>query len=366
MELEFDKEIDAILRRSRETRGALGGDNPPSKHLDADIIAAFAENALPEKTKLLNMKHFADCDRCRKQLSQTITMNAEATSTSVVSAPVADTAIPWYQSLFKAPSIAPAMGALVLAFSGVLGYFILQNYNDSKNATVTQVAEQEPPRGGPYFGGDAGMAANLNALSVMANTANVSNKMAASPESRANAAANSAAKENATANTVSVDRSDRNFALDGVMAEAAKPVAASPTNTVESKDDFDEQKSDTKKLKQVKDLELLKRDQTELRGRDAQPPAAKMSPMHSGPRQNQLNQANNSVFDMAVSRTVGGKTFDSRNGVWYDSAYRGQATVNHRRGTDEYEKLDKGLRNIADTLGGTIVVVWKEKAYRIQ
>ena len=69
---------------------------------------------------------------------------------------------------------------------------------------------------------------------------------------------------------------------------------------------------------------------------------------------------------MPVTRLVGGKRFDNRNGVWYDSAYRGQATINLRRASDEYKKIDKGVRNIADTLGGTVVVVWKDKAYRIQ
>lgn len=69
---------------------------------------------------------------------------------------------------------------------------------------------------------------------------------------------------------------------------------------------------------------------------------------------------------MPLTRTVSGKTFNKRDGAWYDSAYRGQATVNVRRGTDEFKKLDGGLRNIAITLGGTVVVVWKEKTYRIQ
>jgi len=64
--------------------------------------------------------------------------------------------------------------------------------------------------------------------------------------------------------------------------------------------------------------------------------------------------------------SVGGKTFKRENNVWYDSAYRGQATVNVSRGTNEYKKLDSGLRGIAENLGGTVVVVWKTKAYRIQ
>lgn len=67
-----------------------------------------------------------------------------------------------------------------------------------------------------------------------------------------------------------------------------------------------------------------------------------------------------------TTTSVGGKTFKRENNVWYDSAYRGQPTANVTRGTNEYKKLDAGLRGIAENLGGTVVVVWKAKAYRIQ
>ena len=79
MELEFDKEIDAIRRKARSDT-AVSTVAVSSAHIDADSVAAFAENALPEKAKLLYMEHFADCDGCRKLLSQTVLMNAEAVS----------------------------------------------------------------------------------------------------------------------------------------------------------------------------------------------------------------------------------------------------------------------------------------------
>src|SRR6266571_4812119 len=128
MELEFDKEVDAILRKAR------GGVATSAKavHLDADTIAAFAEGALPERAKLLYIGHFADCDRCRKQLSEVIVMNrgADAAAASIVSAPVAGVATPWYAKLFRTPNLAPnlaiAMGSLVVIFSGVLGFMLLQ------------------------------------------------------------------------------------------------------------------------------------------------------------------------------------------------------------------------------------------------
>jgi hypothetical protein len=76
------------------------------------------------------------------------------------------------------------------------------------------------------------------------------------------------------------------------------------------------------------------------------------------------------MMDSAVrsdsTRSVGGRTFQKKDGVWYDGAYHGQATINVHRGTDAYKKLDSGLRSIADSLGGTVVTVWKGKAYRIQ
>jgi len=63
---------------------------------------------------------------------------------------------------------------------------------------------------------------------------------------------------------------------------------------------------------------------------------------------------------------VGGRSFNNRDGAWYDTGYHGQSTINIGRGTEEFKKLDGGLRSIANNLGGVVVVVWKGKAYRIQ
>src|SRR5437868_11517008 len=102
MELEFDKEINAILRKARDSNAVS-----TESHIDADSIAAFAENALPERAKLAFTQHFADCERCRKVLSRSILMNAEAGTAvaSAVAAPVADVAAPWYQKLLKIPNL---------------------------------------------------------------------------------------------------------------------------------------------------------------------------------------------------------------------------------------------------------------------
>src|SRR5438094_3342959 len=127
MELEFDKEINAMLRKARDSN-VVSGIMSAEAHVDADAIAAFAENALPEKAKLAYTKQFADCDRCRKILSRSILMNKEGDTraASAFAAPL-ELPVPWYQKLLKIPNLALAMGALVLTFGGILFYIAFQN-----------------------------------------------------------------------------------------------------------------------------------------------------------------------------------------------------------------------------------------------
>jgi len=381
MELEFDKEIDAILQKARPDRGVLVGDEPhdepkSKEHLDADVIAAFAENALPENARLLYVEHFADCDRCRKQLSFAMQMNAASENriAPAVSESETNKIIPWYQRIFRLPNLAVGMGALVLVFGGLLGFLVLQRSGDS-NATISQVTKPEEKRESAVSlsqNSDAiptpsevpMMAAN--AASVSANTsANAAaiNRGDAENEKPASVMSNAAAK---------APDAENNFSLDGQDADdlraAKKPAAAAPAPADSAASgvaaERDEKKATAEALKSNdKDRTALAKRKMEDRSfsRDAPPPPGKViGPMRS---QNQSNQSN--VGQMSVTRTVSGKTFANRDGAWYDSAYANQSTINIRRGTSEYKKLDSGLRNIADTLGGTVVVVWKSKAYRI-
>jgi uncharacterized protein HemX len=107
----------------------------------------------------------------------------EGAASSFVAAQNAGAAVPWYEILFKTQNLALAMGAIVLAFSGVLGYLVLQNRNAETNSSVSQVTEQEPALGGPYFGGELG-AANSNALANASNTSAAANAPAANADAR--------------------------------------------------------------------------------------------------------------------------------------------------------------------------------------
>src|ERR1044071_9281392 len=100
MELEFDKEIDALLRRAERASPVVS-----ESHLDADELAAFAENALPESTRQMYVAHLADCDRCRKMLSGFVATAPEmaAAAAAIAAAPEAavKTTLSWYQRIFR-------------------------------------------------------------------------------------------------------------------------------------------------------------------------------------------------------------------------------------------------------------------------
>lgn len=383
MELEFDKEIDVLLRKARDDRGVLVGDDPPEpkKHLDADVIAAFAENAIPESSKRLYVEHFADCDSCRRMLSQTILMNAEAdqaAASAVSPAPIAAAAPPWYERIFRGPNLALAMGALVLAFSGILGFLLFER--SGKSLDVAKVTDQEQrPAGGSNIASepfaserqDTGMA---NASAPAANTtANATPQLpgTSSSSNATNTASNTAVST--TSRSVSDlplnGRNVKDLKPDGVDSSGAgRPAAAAPPapvvsgETLAARDD----KANEYKLKDVDDG-LAKTEEKKAERDEAPKVAAKRA---AGPMNTQVQQQSNvaamGTFENTARKQAGGRSFTQRNGVWYDDAYHGQPTRNYKRGTDDYKNLDSGLRSIADTIGGTVVVVWKEKAYRIQ
>ncbi|MBV9217542.1 MAG: hypothetical protein JO053_15350 [Acidobacteria bacterium] len=376
MELEFDKEIDAILRRARSAEAV----DPTAKgsHLDADTVNAFVENALPERARANYTAHFADCARCRKLLSSSITLNTAAVSAAGIAAesvrdtPAINAAVPWYSKLFRTPSLALGMGALVIVFSGVLGYMFLKD----RGAAAPTISQLKPPA---YESSTTANASNSNASSAATASANSSANAAVSnsavPEPLAE---NERGPGGPSTGTGSGSASANTRESDGIASNngggsAAQPMvsappppvstdAPKPTDTMRKADvaaamrtGDDKDKEDEKKSARTEDTR-----------RDLPMTASKVGPSRAGPVQNQSNNVGQTMGEMAVTRNAGGKTFNNRNGAWYDSAYHGQATTNIRRGSDEFKKLDAGLRSIANQIGGVVIVVWSGKAYRIQ
>jgi len=70
------------------------------------------------------------------------------------------------------------------------------------------------------------------------------------------------------------------------------------------------------------------------------------------------------------TRTVSGRRFAREGNVWVDAAYdSSRATINVARGSEQFRALvadEPGLGAIAQQLNGVVIVVWKDRVYRIQ
>ncbi len=387
MEFEFDKEMDSLLRQAAQGETASVNSkfkiqNSKLPHLDADEISIFAENALPKKLRENAVAHFADCDRCRRILSDLIAQNLENEIVSAKQADVFAPNIPWYRSLFAFPNLAYTLGALVLVFSGLIAFTVLQSVDNSKNSEVSQVSERQTGGGkGMSSDGEAEIVErnadvltppNMSPNDAMSN-ASMSNSASSSNATMSNAPLNSAARSSnansasnvsTVSNKSSVSANASPKAEPRTEGEAAKPAAtdlafqgATAQNLAEEKR---ERGKDDKKSAETSDM---------TKTSPASPKPTEHSVSVDGVDKSDADSVKAKKMARAQSvetTSVGGKTFKRADNVWVDSAYKGQPAAVITRGTKEYKKLDSGLRSIVENLGGTIIVVWKDKAYRIQ
>jgi len=137
-----------------------------------------------------------------------------------------------------------------------------------------------------------------------------------------------------------------------------------------------ENERDKKKDEQAAVADEVVAQNNDQRAQREMAPNAKSAPRTNGPRQvqsqTQINQNQIQTLPqggasvMSSLRTAGGKNFELRDGIWYDTAYSGQGKKDVKRGTEKFLRLDAGLRSIADQIGGTVVVVWNGQAFKIK
>lgn len=425
MEVDFDKQIDTILRDL--AKGNAVAESPPPAHLDADELSAFAENVLPPKARLRAMEHLADCSNCRKTYSTFVSLNNETESETIheeVKTIAAIPEIPWYRKLFAFPQLSYLMGALALVLTGAIGLLLFQNSQDSGSSLAMKEPAAEKAKGpsGASSEGDVAdngsfstNSANTIANSVAVPASNVSSSVTnsasnisvnpASPTTTAASPADSAPKPMATPLAVGVANTatssdaptadklaekerDRNAKEDAVVVkggETSQPsneVSATPTPSAgQSRSDDNMSRSQAMEQQNVARNSQTLYPDTGNEAKRSTPSAAPVPSKKSAQREdsgsgnyakdeevrkNKAEPKLKSTPKPTVFKDVAGKSFRNVNGIWTDTNYKGGNTINVKRGTDEYKKLDSGLRSTADYLGGTVIVVWKSKNYKIQ
>lgn len=379
---EFDKEIDVLLRQAAQ--GEIAFEESGFKiqdsglpHLNADEISLFAENALPKRSRENALAHFADCDRCRKILSDLISQNPENEVVSDSETDVFAPAIPWYRKFFVFPNLAYTLGALVLVFSGLVAFTVLQSVDEPQNAELSQISEQ--PRGGPFTDETTIVQEqNTNTLmsgNSMSNSSRSNTAATSSPNMTSNSSANSTVRNsnaNSTSNSSAVSNkstvSENELSMDGISSEVTvtqQRVTELPLNG-RNFSNLTAEKTESDKAKKQEQKEKKKAEETTDTSAAAPSPSVLENQVTSSGALRANARKKMRTMDGDETTSVSGKTFKRAGNGWVDSAYKGQATTNITRGTSEFKKLDSDLRRIAENLGGTVIIFWKDKAYRIQ
>jgi hypothetical protein len=372
MKEETKNEMDLLLRRLGRRDDASV---PDADHLDADELSAYAENALPVAARTRYTAHLAECSRCRElmvQLSSAVGIIAE-TDTATVAKPSA-----WrtfLASLFTPMVLRYAAPAVILIALAVIG-IRLQHSNQSARV-VTQLTnnEQRP-----------------SALPEAKSTGTVDDsitKTEPSPEGL---------KDKQTKNqqpATPAPPPNMAPAVSSVEAEVSKDKAEQPKpeqQTAIANEPPPPPKSEPSATPEVRqksaDAEVNKK---EVRNMTTAAPAAQRSARADDEKDSNTNNFSRppkttervsgiasvgSAGDLkredssANTRSVAGRRFQKKGGVWIDTAYDSSKEVmTVTRGSEGYRSLvadEPAIKTIADELDGEIVVVWKGHTYRIR
>lgn len=404
-----DKDMDVLI--GRYAKGAAKG--TPVEHPDADELNAFAEGALPPSARGRYLSHFADCDDCRKLVSQlAVTTGAGVEVRIPAFEPVAE---PWWKKLsavFAIPTLRYAAFTVVLLAVGGIAFLAWRQPAQRNAEMVAQNQPQTSPVEAvkPATTQEPQVARNEN-TQPSSNSAipqpTVSSASATSDQNRSGLTTLSpppppkpadalAAKDTAPV-VAGAGRAD-----DAPRAQSTPSYAPAPVETyrMESRERAqqspgaspggprrNESYDKSKVLDRASSGDFAKaRDEDSNRAASNQPATEnKQDASKSAPTSSEVAVASrrrvgesrvearkssgtrSSSEEAEQTRSVGGRKFKRQGNAWVDSKLKSSMSVRTvGRGSEEFENLDSGLRSIAKQLSGEIVVVWKGKAYRIR
>lgn len=397
MRQETNNEIDLLLRRMSRHDGSAARDGEVrDRHLDADELSSYAQNALPPAARARYTEHLVECSTCRKlvtELSLSFGANAAA------AAPVETVAEPgalkkFFASLFTPMVLRYAVPALGLIVVAAIGFVVLRDR--SRNDFVAQVEpkqnEAAPLSATPEAPAPASSPnASAEGYKQPDRPREIADAKEAAPKT--GTAANDAAGSGPAPAPAPTPARDENTAAapqTGFMSEP-RPV----TKTGAATESEDQKKEEPKKKDEVARKEpapaanVQSADSTVSTARANEPVSEyHRAPQPAGQRVDEskreavpvqkrsaslgtLSRARSETDkDDAETRTVSGRRFRKERGIWTDTAYDSStATVNMARGSEQFRALvadEPEVKKIAEQLDGEVIVVWKGRAYRIR
>lgn len=378
MKEETKNEMDLLLRRLGRRDGATV---PDTDHLDADELSAYAENALPAAARARYTAHLAECSRCRELVVQLSSAAGVVVATDTVSVSKPSVWRTFLASLFTPMVLryaAPALGLIVVA---AIGFVVLRRQQGSAKFD-TQVAQNEQPAARPTAQ-PSGTSYDSITRAVSASSPEELQKQAANkPSPVYPSAPNSAPVVSSVDADVSKDKASDKAAQaqskpeeqTASANEAPPPPKTEPTPvaTTEARQkpaDAEANKKEVRGLPTASAPTAARETRDERKREDkddfARTPQAvdRVSGLRPG-------SASVAKLRNTGTRSVAGREFQKKGGVWIDTAYdSSKEVVSVTRGSEQYRGLvadEPAIKTIADELDGEIIVVWKGHTYRIR
>jgi hypothetical protein len=417
---EMDRLLKRYARRGGEAlRAGLDEDNEANKtvHMDADELNAYAEGALPENARSRYFAHLADCDTCRKLVTD-LTLAASLADEGKARVAATDVSHArswrdWLASIFSPPVLrygVPALALFAIIVVAIVATrtqreasFVAQSNKDEKSYSQSATANNSSPEQAATAGTTAENHSNSNIALPTDDQKKAQPDVAATPspantrsiEKDVPGATVIAADKPAPPPTVgSANEVFRESEGPGKRVEESPSVAtAQPSSPAES--------ASTAEAVTVRDRREAER-KAKVAGKDDD--EVRVTPNTAGGIASGKSEANESrsdagreitsrsiqnlpatrkapaapksdTADLAAqkerkeeTRSVGGRKFRKQGSAWVDTAYKSsRQTTNVARGSEQYRALvadEPELRSITQQLGGEVIVVWKSRAYR--
>jgi hypothetical protein len=414
-------EMDRLLRRyarrgGEALRAGLDEDNEANNtvHMDADELNAYAEGALPENARSRYFAHLADCDTCRKLVTD---LTLAASLADEGKARVAATDVSpvkswrdWLASIFSPPVLrygVPALALFAIIVVAIVATrtqreasFVAQSDKDEKSYSQSATANNSSPEQATTTGTTAENHSNSNIAPPTDDQKKAQPNAAATPPP---ANTGSIEKDVPGAGVIAADKPAppvgstnevfRESEGPGKRVEELPSVATAQPSPAES--------ASTTEAVTVRDRREAER-KAKVAGKDDD--EVRVTPNTAGGIASGKSEANesrsdvgreitsrsiqnlpatrkapaapkNDAADLAAqkerkeeTRSVGGRKFRKQGSAWVDTAYKSsRPTTSVARGSEQYRALvadEPELRNITQQLGGEVIVVWKNRAYR--
>jgi hypothetical protein len=399
MENGREKEIDLLLHdHARHGRSTPDASISAGTHLDADELVAFAENALPPQAKTKYTEHLADCGSCRAlliDLAADVTPQAQE-SVRIVTGPT-PSVIDRLLAAFRMPALRYGIpfAAVLLVVSAVL----LTSLNTGRKDLVAQreVPSTAPAKTDQQLSGNAASEAvesstvspkeTVAATSPETGQASQKDARSAPPVSVAteNQAVSSSAPVDNLSAAAKVEEKSKTESSDELMRVSPsgtdrpeaiapqQPAPSVPSQSNEAQPSVDDKAAAPSASGDVSSR-MSKSDSAGFGmtagSRAAAPMSARRKAAEARERDSGAGRATTSTAEPkpAETRAIGSKEFRRVGGSWVDTAYNSsQGAFDVKRGSEQYRALladEPGLRQYAEGLSGSVVVVWKGRSYR--